>query len=505
MAAMTTTMAADGADSVHPSLRDSMLRGAAWMLAMRMSVRVIGMVNTMIVARILLPEDFGLIAMAMVVVAFVDALNDMGLDMALIRSREVTVQLYNSAWTLSALVGAANAAVLVLIAPHVAAFYGDARLDGLLCTMAGLPLLNGLANPRVADFRRNLHFSKDFQHQLFSRLMALPATIIAALVLRSYWALVVGMFASSAALIVLGYIMRPFFPRPSFAQCRSLLGFSIWVQVRSIGLVLSSRFDQLFIGKILTPADVGGYRMTQELAEMATVETVLPLGRALLPGYAVLQSSPIRRRNAYLKVVGAHGVLATALGGILYCVSGEFIGIVLGYRWLEYTAVFEMLILAAGVMAVGGAAGPFLVAVGRVRTLAMYSWLQLGFLVVGLIGVNIVAADLIAVASVRVVVTGLTVVLLLRVSASESGASLADLARVLVRPLAAMTVMMLAIAFAGINSDTVLVTLILKVIIGTAAYTLALEVFWLFAGRPDGVEKEINVRVFQLSKLALQR
>jgi lipopolysaccharide exporter len=481
------------------SLRDSMLRGAAWMLAMRMSLRLVGLVSTVVVARLLMPDDYGLIAMAMIVVAFVDAFNDMGLDLALIRTRKLEAYSYNTAWTLSAIVGGLNAAVLVASAPHVATFYDDRRLEGLLYVMAVLPLVNGLANPRVADFRRELHFQKDFAHQLISRLIALPVTILAALLLRSYWALVAGMLVGSITSVSVGYYMRPFLPRPCLSGYRSLLSFSVWVQIRSIGAVLSSRFDQLFIGKTLSAGDVGGYRLSQEIADMATVETTLPLGRALLPGYALLQDSGERQREAFLKVLGAYAMLAFAFGGSLFSVSDDFIIVLLGEQWQQYAGVFRLLVIAAVFTAMGGVASPLLVAAGRIRVLALYTWVQLALMIAGLSIVATVSVDLAGVAAVRIIVSAFMFALLISATVGVSGASIKQIRDVLVRPLLALVGMMIAIELVDVPSDVgQFVGLAYKLLVGVVSYAAIIESTWLFVGRPDGIENEMNLRLFRL-------
>lgn len=500
---MTRTGVPTTAPNTEPpperSLRSSMLHGAAWMFVMRMSVRFIGLVNTMILARLLAPEDFGLVAMAMIVVAFVDAFNDMGLDMALIRERDLPYSRYKTAWTLSVVMGAVNASLLAYAAPFVADFYEDSRLEHLMYAMALLPLINGMNNPRVADFRREMMFSKDFKHQIVSRLSAFPVAVIAAFVLQSYWALVIGMLANGIASLVVGYVMRPFLPTPSLVGWRKLLGFSIWVQIRSVGLVLASRFDQLVIGKTLDAGDVGGYRISQEIADMGTVEAILPLGRALLPGYSALQESESRRRQAFLMALSGYAVLALAIGGGMFCLSDEVIGVLLGPKWTEFAGVFQLLVVAAVFTAIGGAGGPFLVSLGQVRTLALLSWSQLGLMVAGLLGAALLGAGLMEFASVRVLVSLVMLAALLRACLAASGASARELVAALHRPVLAMVAMIVMIEW---GTPTVelnqILELIWKVLVGAMTYIAVLELAWVLGGRLDGFEKEINSRAWSL-------
>lgn len=469
------------------------------MVAMRWAMRAIGLVNTVILVRLLTPEDFGVMAMAMIVVAFVDAFNNMGLDLALIRTQRLTDAHYHTAWTLTVLLGAFNSAVLILIAPTIANFYDDPRLLSVMYVMAALPLVNGLNNVRIVDFRRDLQFSKDFSYNMITRTISLPVSISLALYFRNYWALVAGLLSQGIISLVVGYVMRPFRPKFSFAKFYELYGFSIWVQVRSVGQTLSTRIDQLYVGRTLGTSELGGYHVIQEVTEIATAEVLLPLGRALLPGYAKMQGQEERLRSVFNKVLGFHLIIAMPIAGGLYSVAEDLVWVLLGEQWLEFTNIFQILALAGGVTAICSATGPLLITIGRVKTLAVAVWARFGVSVIALSLVAAWSGGIEAVAWTRFLAEFVLLIALLGIALFSIQSRLLDVLASCIRPALATSLMVLVITgFQASDCCSHWLQLLLEVPLGALVYLSALLALWWISGRPDGVEQEILSRILSL-------
>ena len=150
-----------------PPLRRTLIVGSLWMVGLRWAVKLFGLVNTMILARLLVPEDFGLTAMAMAVVAIVSVLFEFGVDYALIQKADATRDHFNAAWTIRLIQASLAALLVVACAPLAAAFYGEPRVVGIMFVLGGATLLRGFANIGVVAFRKELEFHKEFRF-LFS-------------------------------------------------------------------------------------------------------------------------------------------------------------------------------------------------------------------------------------------------------------------------------------------------------------------------------------------------
>src|SRR6478672_21182 len=116
------------------------------MVAMRLTIRLIGLLNTVILARILTPEDFGLVAMATVVLGLLDAVIAVNVDLPLIRNRTVGRPHYDSAWTLQIITGLITSGLYFGVAPLLVKYYGDARVGIVACILALRPAIEGFEN-----------------------------------------------------------------------------------------------------------------------------------------------------------------------------------------------------------------------------------------------------------------------------------------------------------------------------------------------------------------------
>ena len=194
--------------------------GAGWIIAWRMTTRVLGLVNTLILVHLLLPADFGLVALATSMSNAVDLFSTIGVEQALIREKHLDRALYDTGFTIKLVRALAVGLVVAAGAAPVAGFYGDPRLRWILLALALGLLLSGLENIRVVDFQRDLAFDKRFQILLLPRIVAVLASISFALIYRNYWALVVGILTNRGMQLVLTYVVRPWLPHMTLRSWR---------------------------------------------------------------------------------------------------------------------------------------------------------------------------------------------------------------------------------------------------------------------------------------------
>lgn len=166
-----------------------MALGAVWMVLFKLIERSIGLISTLILARLLLPQDFGTIAMAMTFIAMAELLTAFGFDIALIQNRDATVEHYNTAWTGNLLLGLSIAVVMLVAAVPIAHFYRKPELVWVIVCLAFGPLISGAENIGVVAFRKELTFRREFVFQLSRKLIGFCVVVPLAFWLRNYWAL----------------------------------------------------------------------------------------------------------------------------------------------------------------------------------------------------------------------------------------------------------------------------------------------------------------------------
>jgi O-antigen/teichoic acid export membrane protein len=183
------------------------------MIAFRLLDRAVGVISMLILARVLTPADFGLVAMATALIALVELFGGFGLDLALIQHRDATREHFDAGWTMNVLIGALVALLLLVLARPLAWFYDEPQLVALVALLALGPLIQGSKNIGVVAFRKDLNFDREFRFLLAKRLLSSVITVWLALWLRSYWALAIGMVFGRFTGVGISYALHAFRPR----------------------------------------------------------------------------------------------------------------------------------------------------------------------------------------------------------------------------------------------------------------------------------------------------
>ena len=264
-------------------VRRQLTVGAMWTAGGRIVSNLLGVVSTLALARLLTPADFGLVALATIVLSIIEAITELSLSSALIQHKSPQREHYDTAWTLNILRAAAIAVLLVTAGYPVAWGYQDDRLIGIFFALGGGALISGLVNPRLVDFRRRLSFHQEIFTGLINRIVGLVVSVVIALMFHSYWALVIGTLASQVAGVIMSYVLIPYLPRISFAHWRNLFSFSGWVALSSGLNALNWRADQLALGAMLGVGPLGQYTVGDKLSSLPVNETTGANRKRALP------------------------------------------------------------------------------------------------------------------------------------------------------------------------------------------------------------------------------
>lgn len=472
------------------SIYKHMLRGSVWAVATNWGQRVLGLINTVILARLLAPEDFGLVTMAALVLGFLNMFSEVGTGLHLLRQPEATRDHCDTAWTIGVLRGVVVGAVLAVLAPFGAEYFHEQRVVPIILVLAVNTVLVGTYNIGLVLIRKDLDFFKDFLFFIVSRVFTLIITVALALWLRSYWAIVFGNFIGTLFDIALSYRIHPYRPRFSLVKAREYVNFALTTIPFFVAAFLTSRIDAFVVGRLAPAATLGVYNLSAELSTMLTSDLVRQLGRALNPSYAKLLDDRKKLIEAYLNSVSALATISIAFGFGLFAVSHDFVDLVLGSKWLDTIPLLEWLAIGGSIRAIGNSlGGGILMLSGHERAATVLMWISLmvyavcsiaGMMMGGVRGVAIglvVAAALIIPISMFVVMRRYQ----LRVF---------DFLRVLWRPLLAGIVMVAVVRSLHLNSlEIVALRLFLDVFVGAATFVSALFGLWRLSGNPSGVEK----------------
>ena len=496
-------------DQKHPvvdsSHNRSIARGVGWMLLFKLIERSLGIVNTLVLVRLLSPADFGVVAMAQSVIAMVQLLAAFGFDVALIHNQSATDEHYNTAWTLNVALGVTISLIVVGLAGPISAFYGKAELFWVICALALTSLLYGLENIGVVAFRKELRFRREFAFQVSRKLIAIAVTLPLAYLLRSYWALVVGTLTSALAGTVISYLVHPFRPRFTLAKARNLLGFSRWLLLGNVVSFVRERSSDFFLGRFAGPAALGTYNVSYEISNLPTTELSAPINRALMPGLAAMAGDAPAMRATYLQAFGLLALLATPAGIAIFALADLLVPVLLGSKWLGAVPLIQVLAVIGVVQAMHSSCAAALVANGHPKSVSVSNGLYAVVLLVGLalfVPSRGAIGAAVAAATAALVATPVFLLYLRR----HVGVPLREIARRLWRPACGAAVMFLVVTLAIPRHATDMsLVLTLGLLAGGAtvaalAYVGTVLTLWWSAGKPAGAEATLLARLRALQQ-----
>lgn len=469
-----------------------MLRGSAWLIGLRWAMRLIGVISTIILARLLSPQDFGIVAVAMILVGLFEMLNLTGQASAIIRHEAPTREHYDTAWTVSVLIGIGIAICILIAAPFTKIYFHEPRSILVMQCLAVRAVLGGLENIGTVDFSRDLRFERFFVYNVCTKILQFALTVTLAIVLRNYWALVWGILVGQLSRTILSYVMSPFRPRLSFARTGEIWSFSIWTFARSVAMYLQTQVDNIVIGGIAGSAVMGRYTVAKDVAASPTQEIINPMVAALFPVMSKCRNDPAELHALYLRMLGWSAIICVSTGVGVTMIADDLVRVVLGPKWIDATPLIGWLALNAGMGALLAGTATLLDVLGKPYIGARIQWSRFIVFTCVIFAVAYTLHSVIAVVQARLLVTTVFIPSIIFAVRRVTGVPARDYFKAMWRPFTAAAVMALAIwtlnevlPFQGAPR------LLLDVAVGAASYIAAVMVLWDLSGRPRAAEQDI--------------
>jgi lipopolysaccharide exporter len=480
-------------------------RGAAWMVLFRLFDRSVGLLSTALLARILLPADYGLVAMAMSVIAVLELATAFSFEMALIQKAQLSPEHYDTAWTLNILIAVGGAAMTAALSVPAAAFYGDPRLTAVMLAICVGWLLSGFENVGVVDFRRRMDFNAEFRFLAAKRMVGFVVVIIAALTLRSYWALVIGMISNRIAGLVLSYAMQPLRPRPSLKCARELFSFSGWLLVNNIATVALSRAPHYVVGRMFGVQALGAYSVGLEISQLPHTELIAPINRAMFPGYSRIAGDGEALRRTWIDANALIALIALPVAAGIAILAAPFVRLLLGPNWGDAVPIIQVLTFGSLVTALASNtfSAWFALARNHLPTIVLFVRLA-ALLVAGYVIVMVFDQGLIGMAGAELVAACCGFLATLPFMFGTLKVSPRTYLVALWRPAVATAAMSLVIvkALAWVDGGDGLAAAVSQVLggslLGATSYAAVIWVLWRLCGRPRTVEAIVIERMQSL-------
>lgn len=469
------------------SVGEGIVTGTLWIGSWRWTARLTGFLSMVVLARLLMPDDFGIVATGLILVAFFDKLTDFGTDNYLIRLPSPDREDYDTAWTLRLMVIVFASIVLFFVATPIAAYFADERLVNVIRVLVIANMLRGFTNIGLTMYRRDLQYRKIAYAGLGQRLLGTFVTLIFAFVLQNYWAMIIGEVVLRIAEFALSYFIHPFRPRFSLARVTKQWDFCKWMVVKNLATFLQGQGDNFVVAKYYGIELMGFYAMAMRLAVLPTVQLVAPMLSPVYSGLAKKQGDPVQFRRSVLQVMGATTAIVMPAATLVATLSQPIVITVFGSKWDAVVPLVAPLVYAIAAGVLNRPVVTTLTLLGRVKLVAVLHWISALTLISVIYSVAQIA-NLEWVAITRAAIALVLLVLYYGLLARALQMSWWKIIAAIYRPCIASLVMATLTVSITMLPYSPWIIILIALFSGPVLYMVCVYLLWRLSGSPESGE-----------------
>jgi O-antigen/teichoic acid export membrane protein len=331
-------------------LTRSVVRGATWTGIAQVSGQGFRLISMVVLARLLVPDDFGVVAIAMIFTSLVSQTVDLGFNQAIVQRKEVTPSHLSTTFWISWGMGIIFCLATVGASPLISSFFSEDSVGPVLAVLSISFVITPLGSVHGALLRRGLKFFQFSMAEISGSVTYLVVAVSLAFAGFGVWSLVFGSLASDATYVTLRWILCRWHPSFTFSRqsLKELWGFGMKITGIKILGALSMRLDYVIIGRFLTPAAVGFYNLACKVPSYPINGLDLVVMRVAFPAYSSIQDEGERLRRGYAKSVSFVSLIGLPMLIGLAIVTPEVVRVFFGEQWIPAIVPMQILCLGAG-------------------------------------------------------------------------------------------------------------------------------------------------------------
>jgi lipopolysaccharide exporter len=359
----------DAPHSAHVSMRRSAVVSFLWAALSMGGGRILVFLSTLVLARLLTPQQFGLVAAGLTIVTYLEIGLDLGVGSSLVYEQETSItRRVQTAFTLNIIMAVVLTALGVLAVPEITRFFHTPRQETLFRVLFLYLMIRGAGQIQDAVLKRDLRFRQRTLSELAGGIVRAATSIALASTGYGPWSIVWGLLAGALITTVAKWFQTDFVPRLwlDVAATRSLLRFGLAFVALHVLSTVSDNFDYLAVGNRLGTGQLGYYTMSYRLPELIIANVYWIISAVAFPLYSkARQSAPEAFRSAVLRVLRLVTLFGFTAGAGLAIVSRDAVLVLFSPRWEPAIAPMILISLALGLTAVEYASGDIFPAIGR--------------------------------------------------------------------------------------------------------------------------------------------
>jgi O-antigen/teichoic acid export membrane protein len=378
-------------DHLKKDLQGRSLRGGVVTLGAQSIKFLLGLLSTATLARLLRPQDFGLVAMVTSITSFVALFRDLGLSNATVQRLQVTHEQISFLFWINVALSLGATLVVLALAPAIAWFYHEPRLVWVTFAVSLSFVAGGLAVQHQALLRRQMQFKSLALRDLVAMICGIVLSIILAWFGFGYWALVAGPVTTNVMGCILLWTICDWRPG-AFRRgvgARGMLVFGGNLTMFNLVNYFTRNFDNILIGRVLGAGPLGIYSKAYGLLMLPIAQVNFPMAAVLLPGLSRLQNEAVEYAKLFINAVRSIALLTIPIVIFSFFFAHDVVLVLLGKRWLSVAPVFQWLAPAALFGAISFVPGWLCQSLGRSRRQLNYALISAPICVAGfLIGIH---------------------------------------------------------------------------------------------------------------------
>lgn len=367
------------------------IKGISWMGAFRFISRIVAFFRIAILARVLMPSQFGVYGIASLILSLLETLTTTGINIFIIQEEKDLDEYIDTAWIVSIIRGILIALVIIALTPLIINFFDapDARL--LLYLVSLVAFIRGFINPSRVRFQKDLEFGKEFWFSGGVLFLDAVVVVVVVIIFRTASSMVWGLVAGASLEVLLSFVLIKPTPKLSFnsKQFKEIITRGRWVTLSGIFSYLFQEGDDAVVGRMMDTAALGNYRMAYKISTLPVTEIAQVTNKVTFPVYSKIAGDIKRLRKAFLKTFINILFITSLMGIIIFSFPKFIVMILLGPNWYDIVPVLRVLSVFGVIRALTNSTNPLFFAVKKQEYVTYIS-------LIGILGMGITIVPLVA-------------------------------------------------------------------------------------------------------------
>jgi lipopolysaccharide exporter len=323
--------------------KKDVIKGISWIGFLRFATKLVGFLEAIILAKILIPAQFGAYGIALLALGLLEVITESGVNIVLVQEKDIDKHI-NSAWIVSIFRGLLISVILFLSAQFISDFFRSKDALPLLQLISVVPLARGFINPAIVKFQKELMFARDFVFRFAILFIDTIVSIVVTYILQNPVGIIIGLLTGVLVELVLSFIIIS--PRPllkfEMKYVSKIFHRGKWVTISTIFDYLFHNADNIVVGRLLGAASLGVYQLAYSIAAIPLIEIGRVFVHVTVPILVKISSDTERLRRAYLKTVLSIALITIPFA-MVFAFFPQMFTVILGQKWAALSVVVPVL------------------------------------------------------------------------------------------------------------------------------------------------------------------